>query len=107
MTNEEAIRLQISLFNDAYRLVLAKRKDYSGDADPFANFRMSEFIGVPPWLGCMVRMMDKLSRIYHIMDHAGEMAFKDEAMYDTFCDILNYTCILAGLCTEELDADNS
>jgi len=51
-------------------------------------------------------MMDKLSRIYHVMDQEGEMEV-NEALYDTFIDVLNYTCILAGLCAEELNADNS
>ena len=102
MNNEEAERLQLTLFREAYLLMLKKRKDYSGDVDPFANLRTSRFIGIPPWQGCMVRMMDKMSRVYQVMKRGGEMEV-NEALYDTFIDILNYTCILAGLCAEELD----
>ena len=105
MSNEEALDLQHDLFDRALVVMKMKRMDYSGDVDPFANLRMSEFIGVEPWRGTMVRMMDKLSRIRHIMENHGEMKVTDESLDDTFMDVLNYTCILAGLCKEELDGD--
>jgi hypothetical protein len=101
LTPTEALAIQDFLTAKAREIVLAKRQDYSGKGDPFANLRMSEFVGVEPWRGCMVRLMDKLSRIRHIMEAGGEMQVQ-EALIDTFADIHNYTDILAGLVFEVL-----
>ena len=102
MTNEEALILQKQLMAHALDIMKKKRVDYSGHDDPFANLRMSEFVRVEPWRGTMVRMMDKLSRILNITENGGNMEV-EEALVDTFADIINYTCILAGLVYEELD----
>jgi hypothetical protein len=104
MTNDEAVALQEIMMRDAFNLMKAKRVDYSGHEDPFGNFRMSEFVGVEPWRGCLIRMMDKLSRIRHIMEN-NDTKVSDESLFDTFLDVINYTCILAGLCEEERDAE--
>ena len=103
ITQERALEVQKEVMDHALSILGAKRKDYSGDVAPFANFRMSEFVGIEPWRGCMVRLMDKLSRIRHIMEHQGEMNVKDETLKDTFADVINYTGILAGLCEEVLN----
>jgi len=100
LTNQKTIEVQQEVIDHAWSILKAKRKDYSGSDDPFGNFRMSEFVGIPPWQGCMVRMMDKLSRIRHIME-SGKVHVKEESLLDTFADVINYTCILAGLCEEE------
>ena len=100
LTTQRAIEVQHEIINHAWSILEAKRKDYAGSEDPFGNFRMSEFVGIPPWQGCMVRMMDKLSRIRHIVE-SGQVHVKEESLLDTFADVINYTCILAGLCEEE------
>lgn len=101
ITPELALELQDELMKKARDIVVDKRRDYSGKEDPFANFRMSEFVGVPAWKGCMVRLMDKLSRVRHITENKGEMFVKDETIKDTLADALNYICILYGLIMEE------
>ena len=101
LTTEQAMDLQHDIMDTALAIVALKRKDYSGDTDPFANFRRSAIFDVPAWKGCMIRLMDKLSRIYQITE-AGAMYVKDEALMDTFCDSINYICILAGLVCEEM-----
>ena len=101
ITNEEAIRLQEFLRDHSYGLMMAKRKDYSGDDDPFRNLRSSEVHGVEPWRGTMVRLQDKLARIRSVMEADGVMEV-DESLIDTFADIHNYTDIIAGLVWEVL-----
>ena len=101
LTNEQAVQLQQKIIDLALSVVTLKRKDYSGDADPFANFRRSAIFGVPAWKGCLIRLMDKLSRIYQITE-AGAMYVKDETLLDSSADAINYICILMGLICEEL-----
>ena len=50
----------------------------------------------------MVRLQDKLSRIRSIVEAGGVMEV-EEALLDTFADVINYTAILAGLVWEDLD----
>lgn len=103
-TPEEALALQKKLFADALEIMTKKRADYSGTVDPYGNFRLSmPMAGVEPWRGVLVRLGDKFSRLRHIMDRKGQAFVVDETLNDLFLDILNYTCILAGLCSEELD----
>lgn len=75
----------------------AKRKnsDYAGDgkqADPFKNFRGSEFVGVSPDRAILVRMMDKMSRVSNLLTQEAQV--KDEAVEDTLDDLVNYAAIL-------------
>lgn len=102
MTQAEALELQRAIINHAMGIVTAKRRDYSGQEDPFRNLRSSEVHGVEPWRGTLVRLQDKLSRIRSIMDNGGDMAV-EESLLDTFADVINYTAILAGLVWEELE----
>ena len=101
MTPAQALRSQEQLMGKALDVMLKKRTDYSGSDDPFRNLRSSEFVGVEPWRGTIVRIMDKFSRIRSIMDAGGSMKV-DESIEDTLLDVINYTCILAGLIYEEL-----
>lgn len=102
LTQEEAIALQKRLMDKALEIVLAKRHDYSGTEDPFRNLRDSVVLaGANPWQGVIIRIGDKFSRIRSIVEAGGVMNV-DEALEDTFADIINYTCILAGLVWEEL-----
>ena len=104
LTQEEALAVEDTIQQAADDCLLAKRQDYSGKEDPYANFRMSEFVGVEPWRGVMVRLMDKLSRVRHIME-SGEVLVKDESIKDTLGDVINYTKILGGLIFESTEDD--
>lgn len=99
MTYASAASYERRILKQAAEIISAKRCDYSGEEDPYANFRMSAFVGVEPWRGVMVRMLDKLSRLKNITE-AGEAKVKDEAVEDTICDLVNYALILGGLLEE-------
>ena len=96
MTNASAAALQDKIIAQALQIVKKKRIDYSGKADPFRNFRKSALFSVEPWRGVLIRMTDKMSRIESIMEARGVRHVEDETLFDVFCDIVNYTCILAG-----------
>jgi len=78
-----------------------KNHDYAGQTrevvDPFANFRVCEALGLcSAEVGVLVRLSDKLSRLATFAT-AGNLKVEDEAIQDTFLDVINYTVLLAGI----------
>jgi len=98
---EEALAEHQAFFAKALDLVQAKRVDYSGTSDPFANFRHSEVWNVEPWRGAAARLMDKISRLSQLFDKGDEGIVKDEAIADTVVDALNYLVITYQLWNEQ------
>jgi hypothetical protein len=80
-----------------------KRHDYAQEADPFANFRLSELGGIDAWKGIAVRLGDKYSRLMSFIQK-GELKFEDENIKDTFLDTAIYSLI--GLILYEEAQDN-
>jgi len=54
------------LLKEIAELYESKDSDYSYDV-PLSNFRRCEVIGIKPWEGVLVRMMDKWSRIVNLV----------------------------------------
>jgi hypothetical protein len=106
MSHDDARLLQFGLFNIALRVMESKRYDYSGDEDPYRNFRFSAGVGVEPWRGALVRMLDKVSRIVRFAELSGDMKVKDESLIDTVVDLINYACIAFGLIIESLPPED-
>lgn len=75
-----------------------KQRDYGTAEDPFANVRASEDFGIPGWLGCAVRMNDKIRRI---MSFAKKGELANESIEDAFLDLAVYAAIAAVLYREE------
>ena len=80
-----------------------KRHDYAQEADPFANFRLSELGGIEAWKGIAVRLGDKYSRLMSFIQK-GELKFDEENIKDTFLDTAIYSLI--GLILYEEAQDN-
>lgn len=74
-----------------------KSKDYGYGVDPFANVRASEGFGVPPWLGAIIRLNDKITRIKSFVAN-GELA--NESLRDSLIDIPTYGAIALALYDE-------
>jgi hypothetical protein len=74
----------------------AKNHDYSGEGDPFRNFKISETMGIPAWKGCLIRLSDKFSRLcsfarkedYQVKDESIEDTLLDNAIYSLICILL-------------------
>ena len=62
-----------------------KNHDYAGDKDPLSNLRSSAKLGLPPWMGVMVRLQDKWSRMENFVKQ-GTLQVKDESVIDTALD---------------------
>ena len=80
-----------------------KNKGY-GMGNPFGNFMESTRIGIEPWKGCLIRMQDKVSRIYSLTNKMDNPEYKDaikmESIEDTLLDLANYSLICLILLRE-------
>lgn len=77
-----------------------KNHDYSGTADPLRNLRSPTRIGINPFMGVLVRLQDKWSRLEQFTN-SGEMLVKDESVIDTLMDNAVYS-LLAIILYEEM-----
>ena len=79
-----------------------KNHDYSGEGDPFRNFKLSEDMGIPAWKGVLVRLSDKFSRLCSFA-RKEELKVKDENIEDTLKDMAIYALICILLYRERLN----
>jgi hypothetical protein len=75
-----------------------KQQDYGTDGDPFANVRAAEDFGVPAWLGCLIRMNDKMTRLKNF---AKKRELANESVEDSLRDLAVYSLIALLLYREE------
>ena len=80
----------MELLDEMKRIHLAKDHDYAGEI-PFRNLKKSAEFGVEPWLGAMVRMSDKWSRLEQLATK--DPAVVGESFDDTLIDLANYALI--------------
>jgi len=84
----------------------AKNKDYAQPDRPLSNLQECEDMGIPGWIGIVVRLGDKYSRLkqcarkYFINE---ELAVKDETVRETLRDNAIYS-ILAMILYEEAES---
>lgn len=80
-------------------LHLRKAADYGSDKDPLENIRACSAVGVAPFTGAVVRMMDKVQRIKAFMvngkleNESLEDALKDLASYAVICLVLRQEAV--------------
>ena len=81
-----------------------KNSNYSKDADPLSNLRQSESFGIPAYLGCLVRMSDKWSRLQELAK--GKKDEVGESFTDTLMDMAVYS-LLDIILFEEMQKEQS
>jgi hypothetical protein len=100
MDHQTFLKFHKEFLDKMHATCTAKNKDYAGNNPndyAFANFKMSEHLGVCSIeQGLVVRMSDKLSRLATFVKK-GELAVKDESVLDTCQDLANYSVILAAV----------
>ena len=74
-----------------------KNHDYAHDTDPLSNLKRAQLIGVDPFIGVLVRLSDKWSRLEQL---ASGKTPKYESMRDTLMDNAVYS-LLAILLMDE------
>lgn len=89
------------IFVEAAELHIRKNAGYAGakNPDPWANFRLCEELGVPAWLGCLVRMSDKFIRVQNLLDNPDNERV-GESIADTLADLGAYALIAVCLIEE-------
>ena len=85
------------LMDEILALSDKKQKDYGSDADPFANVRRAEELGIPAWKGSVVRMGDKWQRI---QQYTRTNALFNEGFEDSLMDMAVYALITLYLFRE-------
>lgn len=79
-----------------------KSADYGSEEDPLANIRQgAEAVGIEPWRGCFLRMMDKVQRL---KTYCSRGTLANEGVRDTLLDLASYCLIGAILHDEVCDA---
>jgi len=91
-----------ALLDEAWDLHQRKNAGYAGEdnADPWANFRMSEAFGISAFDGCLVRLSDKYIRITNLRKRP-ENDKVNESIRDTLQDLAAYALIAVCLLDEE------
>ncbi len=67
-----------------------KQADYGTSEDPFANISASTEFGIEPWVGTVLRMNDKMTRIRSFIKNG---TLKNESIQDSLLDICVYAAI--------------
>ena len=80
----------------------AKNHDYATAENPYKNLEKVLSIGIEPWRGIVIRLMDKFSRLEEYCVK-GELAIKSEGITDTFKDIANYSILAMILFRKDQD----
>lgn len=82
-----------------------KQADYGSDDDPFANIREgARELGLPAWVGAVIRMNDKIRRLNKAAKQyieTGEITLANEGILDSFDDLAVYSGIGAVVFEEE------
>jgi hypothetical protein len=76
-----------------------KNHDYAGNSDPLKNLRACTRLEMEPFLGVMVRLQDKWSRLEEFVK-SGKLMVKGESVKDTLMDNAVYS-VLAIILYEE------
>ncbi len=76
-----------------------KNHDYAGDSDPLKNLKACTRLNLRPFMGVMVRLQDKWSRLEEFVK-SGKLMVKGESVIDTLMDNAVYS-LLAIIIYEE------
>lgn len=97
MHTKQLLNLHKDLCDSAKKIMESKNHDYSGaSGDPFANFRGSDYLGVDPIIGILLRVQDKMQRI-KTFTSKGTLKVQNEGVRDAIEDVINYMILIYGM----------
>lgn len=83
-----------------------KNHDYAGESDPLKNLRACERLNLKPFLGVLVRLQDKWSRLEEFVK-SGQLMVKDESVIDTLMDNAVYSLLGIILYQEQQEKEKT
>ena len=90
------------LLDEIKKIHADKNHDYATNEDSLSNLKLCKtLIGIPSWVGVVVRILDKVSRVAEFA-RKGELKVKSESIKDSLIDLSVYS-LLAVLLLEEED----
>lgn len=89
------------LLDDMAELHSRKNHDYAGTSDPLKNLRACVRLDLEPFMGVMVRLQDKWSRLEEFVK-SNELMVKNESVVDTLMDNAVYSLLAIILYQEQL-----
>lgn len=98
MSREEYQEFLEATLNRLKEVMRQKNADYTGgDNSPFANFKVSEHLGLADAkTGLLIRMVDKIQRLKTFIAK-GELQVEGEGAEDAALDIVGYGLLLLGM----------
>jgi len=92
-THEELLANIMATYSSCIKTIANKNHDYNAGEHPLDNFFNVEKLNITSAeKGILVRLSDKLSRITSLIDKQAKV--KDESIYDTIDDAINYFALL-------------
>lgn len=88
----------LALLDEMRTLHQKKSADYGTGEDPLANLRASVAMGIPAWVGVVLRMNDKMARLNSF---AKKRVLVNESFQDSLRDIACYALLALALYEEE------
>jgi hypothetical protein len=103
MNTKELLQLHDDTCKACRVIMQKKNSDYTGGkgaTDPFANFNASKILDIHPVQGLLLRVIDKIKRIYSFTNDS-ELSVPNETVEDACDDIVNYAILAKAMLLEE------
>jgi hypothetical protein len=103
MNTKELLKLHDDTCKACRVIMQKKNSDYTGGkgaTDPFANFNASKILDIHPVQGLLLRVIDKIKRIYSFTNDS-ELSVPNETVEDACDDIVNYAILAKAMLLNE------
>ena len=103
MDIKELLKIHDETCDKCKGIMQRKNSDYTGGkkaTDVFANFNSSIILNINPVQGLLLRVIDKIKRIYSFTNDK-QLQVSDESVDDACEDIVNYAILAKAMLIEE------
>ena len=103
MDIQELLKIHDETCDKCKGIMQRKNSDYTGGkkaTDVFANFNSSIILNINPVQGLLLRVIDKIKRIYSFTNDK-QLQVSDESVDDACEDIVNYAILAKAMLIEE------
>lgn len=94
MNKDQFLSALANNYNKGLAVLEIKNAAYSGNGDPFKNFKLAQHVGLTAEQGILLRMGDKIARCATLINNPSTPT-GDESLQDTLLDLMNYANLLS------------